>query len=280
MPFLHLDQHIECRGRSPFQNGLLRAAPACLLVGQGNALYPANQVRERRIQQQVLQCIAVRRTDKLYATFVDRARCLGFTFAADFVDDDHFRIVILHCLDHRFVLMCRSWNLHSASPTHGRVGNVSIPADLIARIHNDHALLLGQDASDFTQHSRLANARPSKDQDAVTLGDDVLDDGDCSIYSATDAAGQTNHLFSAVADARNSMQRSRDAGPVVVVERTDARHHLCDFLVRYFGFAQNAFAVHIAGSGSAAEIHDDFKEPVLVPFGFNAFPNAFGQYGQ
>ena len=89
------------------------------------------------------------RADELDAAFVDGAGGFGFALAADLVDDDDLRVVVLHSLDHRLVLVGRAGNLHAASAADGRVGDVAVAADLIAGVHDDDPLLLGQHAGHF-----------------------------------------------------------------------------------------------------------------------------------
>ena len=104
-PFLNLDQYIKSRWGAPFKNCFLRPTPPRFFIREGNTFDAANQVGERGVQQQILQGVAVRRTDSLHAAFINRARRSGFLLAADLVDDDHFRAVIFNSLDHRFMLV-------------------------------------------------------------------------------------------------------------------------------------------------------------------------------
>ena len=86
---LDLDDHVEGRRRLALEHRLLRAAPARLLVGERDRLDAADEVRERRVLQQVLERVAVRGGDELHAALGDGARRERLCCGADLVDDDH-----------------------------------------------------------------------------------------------------------------------------------------------------------------------------------------------
>ena len=92
-------------------------------------------------------------------------------------------------------------------PTNGRVWNITVTTDLIRRVNNDDALskIVGQYASDFTKHRRLANARAAKQKNAFTRLHDVLDDTDRAVNRATDSQSKTNDQSGPVANGRNTM---------------------------------------------------------------------------
>ena len=50
---------------------------------------------------------------------------------ADLINDNHFRIVILHCFNHCFMLVSGTGHLHPAGAANGRVRNIAITADLV-----------------------------------------------------------------------------------------------------------------------------------------------------
>ena len=73
-------------------------------VRQRDALDAAHQIRQRRVEQQVFQRLAVSRADQLNAALGNGARRLRFEFAPNFVNDDDFGVVVLDRLDHHLVL--------------------------------------------------------------------------------------------------------------------------------------------------------------------------------
>ena len=169
----------------------------------------------------------MRRADQLHAALGNRACRHGLKLASDLVDDDHLGHVILHRLDHHLVLQRRLGNLHAPRTADGRMGDVAVAGDLVAGVHDHHALVLAAQARRLAQQRRLADARAPQQQDALVLGDDVLDDVDGAVDGAPDAASQPDHIALAVADGRDAMQRAFDAGPVVLAKIAHVLdHHL------------------------------------------------------
>ena len=68
----------------------------------------ADQVRQRRVQHQVFERVAVRGGDELHAALGDRARRGRLELGADLVDDDDLGHVVLDRLDHHRVLQRRA----------------------------------------------------------------------------------------------------------------------------------------------------------------------------
>jgi hypothetical protein len=92
---LDLDHHAEGRRGAALEHGLLRAAPARLLVGENHRLHAADQVGERRVLQQVLQRVAVGGGDQLHPALGDGARGERLLAGADLVDHHRLRHVVL-----------------------------------------------------------------------------------------------------------------------------------------------------------------------------------------
>ena len=108
LPVLDLDQHVERGRRLALEHRFLRAAPAGLLIAQGDALDAAHQIGQRRVHHQVVQRVAVGRADELHAALGDGARRRRLQLGADLVDDDDLGHVVLHGLDHHRVLHGRA----------------------------------------------------------------------------------------------------------------------------------------------------------------------------
>src|SRR5207253_10119902 len=62
---LDLDEHLERGRRLALEDALLRPAAARLFVGKGDRLDAADEIRERWVQHEVLERVAVRRRDEL-----------------------------------------------------------------------------------------------------------------------------------------------------------------------------------------------------------------------
>ena len=205
------------------EDALLGAPAAGLLVAQGHALDAADEVRERRVEHQVVEVVAVRRADQLDAALGDRAGGLRLQLGPDLVDDDDLGHVVLDRLDHHLVLEARRPDLHPARLADGRVRDVAVARDLVGGVDDDDALaqVVGEDARGLAEHRRLADARATHDQDRLPGLDEVVDDLDRPVHRPPDPAGQADDLAVPVADRADPVERALDAGAVVIAERAD-----------------------------------------------------------
>ena len=227
---LDLDDRVE-RGRLlALEDALLRAPAAGLLVAEGHGLDPADEVRQGRVEHEVVEVVAVGRADELDAALGDRPRGLGLQLGPDLVDDDDLGHVVLDRLDHHLVLERRRADLHPAGLADGRVRDVAVAGDLVGRVddHDPLAEVVGQDTRGLAEHRRLADARPAHDEDRLPGLDEVLDDLDRPEDGLADAAGEADDLAVAVADRRDAVERPLDARPVVVAEAADVVDDVSD----------------------------------------------------
>ena len=153
-------------------------------------------------------------------------------------------------------------DLHPPGPADGRVRDVAVAGDLVARVHHDDALALvvGQHAGGLAQHRGLADARPAHDQDRLPGLDEVVDDLDRAVDRAADAAGQADDLAGPVADGADAVERPLDAGAVVVAEDADVVDDVLDVRLGDLAVEQRHLAVGEAGLGPAAEVHHDLDQ--------------------
>ncbi len=135
-----LHHHVKRWRRLSLQDALLRASSSRFVVTERHALNPTDQVGERWVQHQVVQAVAVRRTDELNATFSNGSRRDRFRLGADLVNDDHLWHVILHRLNHHEVLPLWGAHLHPARLPNRWVWDVAVTGDLVRRIHHYDAL--------------------------------------------------------------------------------------------------------------------------------------------
>ena len=132
-----LDDDVERRRRLALEDALLRPPAARLLVAERDALDPADEVGQGRVEHQVVEVVAVRRADELDAALGDGAGGLRLELRADLVDDDDLGHVVLDRLDHHLVLERRRPDLHPAGLADGRMRDVAVAGDLVRRV-DDH----------------------------------------------------------------------------------------------------------------------------------------------
>ena len=259
---LDLDQDIEGRRRLALEHRLLRAPPPRLLVGKGDALDASEQIVQRRVDEEVLQGLAVRRGDELDAAFGDGTRGAGLELGADLVDDDDLRHVVLDRLDHHRVLKQRRLHLHAPRAADARMRNVAVATDLVRRVDDDDALaqLVREQARALAQHRRLANAGPAQEQDALAADDDVADDLPGARHRAAHAHGQADDASGSVADRGDTVERALDAGAVVVAELADVVRHMVEVRRRDRMVGQQDFASRHARLRLAAKVEHDLQQ--------------------
>ena len=262
--FHDLDDYLESGRRFALQNGLLRAALLGLLIGKRDGLDAADEVRQGRVHQQIFQRIAVGRADKLHAALGDGAGGKRLLLDADLVNDDHFGHVVLDRLDHDGVLVIGFDDLHPAGAADGRVRDVAVAGDLVGGVHNDDALfeLVGQHPRHFAQLGGLAASGLAQHQDGLAGLDHVPDNINGPVNGPPDAASQADDAALTIADGRDAVQSTLDAGPIVLAERADARGHEVNVLGgdrRVFA-QPHGTAVGEARLSRAPEVHDDLDE--------------------
>ncbi len=177
---LDLDHHVEGGRSLALEHRLLRSPAAGLVVTERHRLDAADEIRERGVQHQVVEVVAVRGADELHAALGDGAGGDGLQLRADLVDDDDLGHVVLDGLDHDRVLTVGRLDLHAPGAADAGVRDVAVAGDLVAGVDDDDALVevVGQHAGSLAQHRRLADAGPSHDQDRLAGFDEVIDDLD------------------------------------------------------------------------------------------------------
>ena len=262
---LDLDDHVEGRRCLALEDALLGPSPARLLVAEGHALDPPDEVGQGRVEHQVVQVVAVGRADQLDAPLGDGPGGLGLELGPDLVDDDDLGHVVLDGLDHHLVLKRRRADLHPAGLADGRMGDVTVARDLVAGIDHDDPLahVVGQDPGGLAQHRRLADARAAHDQDRLPALDEVVDNLDRAVDGPPDPAGQPDDLAVPVADGADPMQRPLDPGAIVVAERADVLDDIGDVGLVDLAIEEDHLAVREAGLRTAPEIEHDLDQVVL-----------------
>ena len=241
--------------------------PAGLLVAEGHALDPADEVGQGRVEHQVVEVVAVGRADQLDAALGDRPGGLGLELRPDLVDDDDLGHVVLDRLDHHLVLERRRPDLHPAGLADRRVRDVAVAGDLVRRVDDDDPLaeVVGEDAGGLAEHRRLADARPAHDQDRLPGLDEVVDDLDRPVDRPPDPAGQPDDLAVPVADRADPVERPLDARPGC--RRRSVPMWSTTWAMSASSISRSRsvdLAVREARLRPAAEVEDDLDQRLLV----------------
>src|SRR5512136_213547 len=188
------DFHHHIKGGWSFtlQDRFLCVPSPRFLVSQGNRLDAADKVGQRRIHYQVFQSVAMCRAYQLHSTLSDSSSRLGFEFSAYFIDNDDLGHVIFHRFNHYGMLFGGSSYLHSPGMPDGGMRNVSIPGNFVGGVNYDNPFLevISQHPGHLSQHSGLAYARPSQQQDVSARFDKVLNHPYGAEHSPAHTAGQ------------------------------------------------------------------------------------------
>ena len=259
---LNLDQHIKRRRSLALKHGLLSPAPPRLFVRQGDGLYAADQVRQRRIDHQIFERVAMHGCDKLDSALCNRARGKRLLRSAYLVNDDHFGHMILDRFDHHLMLVFRIGHLHSTRAAYTRMRHIPVACYFVRRINDDHALfkIIGKHSRSFAQKRRLPDSGLSHQQQAFARFDYVADYVHSAVDRATDAAGEADDIADAIPHCGYAMKSSLDARAVVACEMTDAALDVLNVFARDQGVVEiNGFA-RITSFGLAAQVKDYFDK--------------------
>ena len=202
------------------------------------------------------------RADELDATLGDRPGRLRLQFGADLVDDDDLGHVVLDRLDHHLVLDRRGLHLHAARFADGRVRDIAVARDLVARVDDHDALahVVGQHAGGLAQHRGLADARPTHDEDRLPALDEVVDDVDGAEHGPPDPARQAHDLPGPIPDRADAVERPLDACAVVVAEEPDVLDDVGDVGLVDLAVEQHDLRIREARLRSTSQVHDYLDE--------------------
>ena len=147
-------------------------------------------------------------------------------------------------------------DLHPPRAPDRRVRHVPVPADLVRRVHDHHALvqLVRQHARHLPDDGRLAHSRPAQEQDRVGNVEDVADQGDVSRDGPPHAAGQADDGAPAVADRRDAVERALHARPVVAAKLADGALGRGEVLGSDLGLAEELAACRGRGRGGGVVV--------------------------
>jgi hypothetical protein len=125
--------------------------------------------------------------------------------------------------------MLKLWacHLHTPRSTNRRVGDIAIPGNFIAGVdhHNTLPQIIGENASDLAQSRCLPDPGPAHQKQGLTAIEKIAHHRHRPEHRATNAAGQTHHLPSAVTDGTDPMQGSLNARPVIRAKLAETVHH-------------------------------------------------------
>src|SRR5712692_3028185 len=168
------------------------------------------------------------RCHKLHTAFRNGASGSRFQFGSNFIYDDYLGHMVFDSLNHHRVLFRRAGHLHTASTTDTGMGNIPITRDLIGGVDDHHPFIgfVREDASYFTQQGGFTHTWTTKNQDGLTLFDNITDQGNTAEYRSTNAAGQADNFKFSVAQGTNAVECALDTGTVIVAKFTNALHHV------------------------------------------------------
>ena len=255
-------------------------APAGFFIRKGDGFNAADQVRQGRVEQQVVNGLAVGGTDQLDAALGNRSGGRRFQFPPDLVDHDDFRVMVLDRLNHYLMLEHGLTHLHPSGLAHGRVRHIPIAADFIGSIHHNDALALGQDAGGFAQQGGLAHTRTSQDEQGPARLDNILDDIHRAINGAPDPASQTDDMAAPVAQAGDAVQSPLQTGSVIPIKFSDPLNHMIKFCSGDFLLNQDLLALDVARSRDTPQVEDDLEQVIVIIGFMDGFDNITGQNPQ
>src|SRR6266581_8316424 len=165
---------------------------------------------------------------KLHAAFRNGTRSGSLQFSAYFVNNNNLWHMVLYRFNHYRMLFHSASHLHAARSANTGVRNISISSNFVGGIHNDYTFIgfVRQNTCYFTQQCGFAHTWATKNQDRLTLFDNIADQRNTAEYRSTNAAGQANYFPFAIAQRADAMERTLDASAVVVTKFTNTLDHV------------------------------------------------------
>src|SRR5712691_4786590 len=206
---------------------------------------------------------------KLHAAFRDSASGGRFQFGTNFIYDNYLGHVILDGLNHHRVLFYRAGHLHTTRTSNTRMGDIPITRDFIGGIDDHHPFIgfVREDARYFTQQGGFSHTRATKNQDGLTLFDNITDQGNTAEYRSTNTAGQADNFPFTVAQCADPVKRPLDTSAVIVAKFTNTLDHVLQVRVGHWLCTQDHLPFWESALGKAAKVHYDLQQfaSVLEP---------------
>src|SRR5216684_27300 len=168
------------------------------------------------------------RCHKLHTAFRNGASGSRFQFGSNFIYDDYLGHMVFDSLNHHRMLFRRAGHLHTASTTDTGMGNIPITRDLIGGVDDHHPFIgfVREDASYFTQQGGFSHTWATKNQDGLTLFDNITNQGNTAEYRSTNTAGQADNFPFTVAQCADTVKRPLDTSAVIVAKFTNTLDHV------------------------------------------------------
>src|ERR1700726_4275747 len=165
---------------------------------------------------------------KLHAALRDGSSGGRFQFGTNFIYDNYLGHVILDGLNHHRVLFYRAGHLHTARTSNTRMGDIPITRDFIGGIDDHHPFIgfIREDAGYFTQQGGFTHTWATKNQDGLTLFDNITNQANTAEYRSTDTAGQADNFPLSITQGANTMECTLYTSTVIVAKFTNALDHV------------------------------------------------------
>ena len=171
--------------------------------------------------------------------------------------------MILNSFDEHLMLRVRHVHHHPPRTAHARVWHVTVAADLVAAVHDDHAAahIVSQDTRQLPDGRRLAHAGAAQQQDGLPLGGNVADEFRAARDAAPHACCQAHNEACAVADAADAVESAVHARTVVRAELATRADSLLQLAAReHLRREGRLLAVGEPGKGHAAQVQHQLQQ--------------------
>ena len=179
--------------------------------------------------------------DELDAPAGDRSGNSGVGGEPQFIDNDRFCPMIDDSLeDDRGLLGAGvrraadlgQRDLEPPGPPDRGMRNLPISANLVARVDDDDTpvKLIGQDGSRAAKHGRLPGPGPPDDQDVSAGFEEIAERLGSSLDGAPYPESEANDFIIPIADTRDPVKSSIDAGSIILSEPRDPAKHVLQVL--------------------------------------------------
>src|SRR2546429_4156991 len=173
---------------------------------------------------------------ELHAAFRYGTSSGGLQFSAYFVNNNNLRHMVLYRFNHYRMLFRSASHLHAARSTNTGVRNIAISSNFVGGVHNDYTFIgfVCQNTCYFTQQCGFAHTWATKNQDRLTLFDNISNQRNTAEYRSTNAAGQTNNFSFSISKSADTMESALDTSTVVVTKFTYSLDHILEVSIGHW----------------------------------------------
>ncbi|MBA7650945.1 hypothetical protein ES703_58760 [subsurface metagenome] len=159
-----------------------------------------------------------------------------------------------------------SSDLHPPGMPDGRVWNIPITRNFVGGVYNNNPLIkvVSQHPGYLAQHRRLTHTGTTQQQDTLSRLDKVFNNFDSTEDCPAHPAGKPHDTAPPIANSRDTVESTLNAGTVIIAKATDARDDIVNVLLVDFLWVKHDFPVRKASLRQTAKVKDNFQQVLNI----------------